>query len=72
MTISQEVLLMIVINVMSAGIFVGGLAMAIKYIEKQINRLEEKQDKHNSLIERMALCEASVKSAHKRIDEIER
>ena len=32
--------------------------------------VEKKQDKHNNLIERMALCEASTKSAHKRIDDI--
>jgi len=44
--------------------------MAIKYIEKQIQRLEEKQDKHNGLIERMVKVEESSKSAHHRIDEI--
>lgn len=33
-------------------------------------RVEQKQDKHNNLIERMALCEASTKSAHKREDDL--
>lgn len=37
-------------------------------IEKSISSLEEKQDKHNNLIERMVRVEDSVKSAHKRID----
>lgn len=32
--------------------------------------LEEKQDKHNNLIERMVVVEQSVKSAHHRIDDI--
>lgn len=32
--------------------------------------VEKKQDKHNNLIERMVLCEASTKSAHKRIDDL--
>ena len=38
---------------------------------EKIDTLERKQDKHNNLIERMALVEASTKSAHKRIDDWE-
>ena len=48
--------------------FLGGLAMSIKFIEQQIKRLEEKQDKHNNLVERMVKVEESTKSAHKRLD----
>ncbi len=70
MTISIEFMLVIVINVLSSGIFLGGLAMSIRYIEAQILRLERKQDKHNNLIERMAVVEQSTKSAHHRIDEM--
>jgi len=70
MTITHEFLFVIIINVLTAGIFIGGLAMAIKYIEKQIARLEEKQDRHNNLIERMVKVEESTKSAHKRLDEM--
>ena len=71
MNIALEVLILIVINVITAGVFIGGLAMSIKFIEKQIERLEEKQDKHNNLIERMVSVEASTKSAHHRIDNME-
>ncbi len=71
MSISMEFLLVIVVNVLTAGIFLGGLAMSIKFIEQQIKRLEDKQDKHNNLIERMVKVEESSKSAHKRIDDIE-
>jgi hypothetical protein len=56
--------------VLTAGIFIGGLAMAVKYIELRLKALEVKQDKHNKLIERMVVVEQSVKSAHHRIDEI--
>ena len=70
MKISSELLLLIIINITSAGIFIGGLAMSIKFIEEQIKRLETKQDKHNNLIERMAIVEQSVKSAHHRIDDL--
>lgn len=38
--------------------------------KEQLDRVETKQDKHNNLIERMALAEASVKSAHHREDEL--
>ena len=39
---------------------------------EKFERVERKQDKHNNLIERVTLVEASVKSAHKRIDKSER
>lgn len=41
-------------------------------ITYRISQLEKKQDKNNSLIERMVKVEQSVKSAHHRIDEIEK
>lgn len=71
MSISMEFMLIIVVNVLTAGIFLGGLAMSIKFIEQQIKRLEGKQDKHNNLIERMVKVEESTKSAHHRLDNIE-
>ena len=43
---------------------------ARQHTDEHIKRLEEKQDKHNSVIERMAIVEQSVKSAHHRIDDI--
>ncbi len=42
----------------------------IKEIKDDIRRLESKQDKHNSLIERMAVVERDLKTAWKNIDEI--
>ena len=68
--ITLEFLLLLAINLLTAGIFIGGLAMTIKFIEQQIKRLEEKQDKHNNLIERMVRVEDSTKSAHKRINDV--
>ena len=40
------------------------------HFAEHLNRVEEKQDKHNNVIERMVIVEQSVKSAHHRIDEI--
>ena len=44
--------------------------MAIETIKEDIKRLEEKQDKHNQLIERMVKVEESDKAQWKQIDEM--
>ena len=41
-----------------------------EHTKEHIQRLEEKQDKHNNLIERMVRVEDSAKSAHKRLDDL--
>ena len=71
MTITLELLVIIVINVLLGGVYIGGLAMAIRFIESQIKRLETKQDKHNNLIERMVKVECKADAAHQRIDKLE-
>lgn len=71
MSLTSEFLLLFLINIVSACIAIGSYSKSIKYIEEHINRLEEKQDKHNSLIERIVAVEQSSKSAHHRIDSIE-
>lgn len=42
----------------------------IKEIKGDISTLSTRVDKHNNLVERMAIVEQSTKSAHKRIDDI--
>lgn len=42
----------------------------IKELKEDVATLSQRVDKHNNLVERMALVEASAKSAHKRIDEM--
>jgi uncharacterized protein YehS (DUF1456 family) len=53
-------------------VIIQGLYVAFKLgkFEEKLTSLEKKQDKHNNLIERMVRVEDSVKSAHKRLDEI--
>ena len=56
-----------------AGTAIGsitGVLAANKLSNYRISQLEEKVAKHNNLVERMAMAEQSVKSAHKRITEI--
>ena len=48
----------------------GGIIVSSKLTNYRIEKLEEKVGKHNNLIERMYKVEDSVKSAHRRIDEL--
>ena len=42
-----------------------------KLIIYRLDQLEEKQDKHNNMIERMVKVEQSEKAMHKRLDRVE-
>lgn len=56
-----------------AGTLIGsvvGILTANRLTTYRIGELEKKVDKHNGLIERMAVVEQSTKSAHHRIDEL--
>jgi hypothetical protein len=46
------------------------IAYKIGRFELKLEILDKKQDKHNNLIERMVRVEDSVKSAHKRLDDL--
>lgn len=48
-----------------------GVRQANKLVVWRIDILEKKMEKHNNIVERLALVEASSKSAHKRIDRID-
>ena len=52
-----------------AGSIIGVLT-ANKLTTFRIEQLEKKVEKHNNLVERMALVEASTTSAHHRLDEM--
>ena len=53
----------ILIYAVSFGVMYGQITTRIKY-------LEQKVDKHNQVVERMAVAERDIKSAHRRIDEM--
>ena len=42
----------------------------IKYLSEKIDNLTAKVQKHNELVERMAIAERDLKTAFKRIDEL--
>lgn len=49
-----------------------GVRESNKLVNFRLTELEAKVMKHNNLVERMASVEASAKSAHHRIDDLER
>ena len=62
-------LLGILLAVVGQGLY---LAFKVGKFEEKLNTLEKKQDLHNNLIERMVRVEDSGKSAHKRIDDLQK
>lgn len=56
------------------GTFAGsvmGIKQANKVTELRISSLEKKMDKHNSLMERMALSERNIDTACRRLEKME-
>ena len=51
-------------------VYLLGLAATAGTILGKIATLEKKVEKHNHLVERMAVAERDLKSAHRRIDEL--
>ena len=53
-------------------VIIQGLYVAFKLgkFEEKLVNLEKRQERHNNLVERMVRVEDSVKSAHKRLDDI--
>lgn len=70
MNITTEVLILIVINVLAGGVYIGGLAAALHYIERQLKRIEEKQDKYNDVIYRTFKLEERTEAHEKKLDEL--
>lgn len=67
---SSEFWMSLVMYGVSIGVIYGTFKAQLASLSGQFTRLEEKVDKHNNLVERMAVAESSLKSAHHRIDEI--
>ena len=63
MTFDPQFWVQILIYAVSFGVMYGKITTRIKY-------LEQKVDKHNQVVERMAVAERDIKSAHRRIDEM--
>ncbi len=67
MNINTE-LVGIIIGIIFQGLYI---AHRMGRFETKLDCIEEKQDKHNNLIERMVRVEDSTKSLHHRLDEVQ-
>lgn len=83
MQISPELITSVVIQLVSVGIFIGVFKTTINFMQEQISEIKtdlkaDKQElkdemrKYNNVLERMIVAEQSTKSAHHRIDDMEK
>ena len=70
MTLSMELIFSLAIQLISVGIFIGINKTSLNFMQEQIKELKEDMRKYNSVLERLAIAENNIKSAHRRIDEI--
>lgn len=79
---SPELIISVVIQLISVGIFIGVFKTSLAFMQQQIieikqNLKEDKQElkdemkRYNSVLERMIIVEQATKSAHHRIDGLE-
>lgn len=82
MTVSYELIISVVIQLIAVGIFIGVYKTTIAFMQKQLEEIKQqiKDDKtelkadmkkYNNVLERIAVAENSISSAHHRIDNIE-
>ena len=68
---SNEVLVAIIALLGTALGTFGGIVTSSKLTNYRLQKLEEKVDKHNSVIERTYILEEKMKVANHRIDDLE-
>lgn len=82
MQFSPELIISVVIQLISVGIFIGVFKTTIAFMQQQIEKIEvalsndkkelkDEMAKYNNMLERMIIAEQSTKAAHHRIDTIE-
>ena len=70
MELSVEFWAQIGIQLIALAFVAGGIIQQIRYLGKQITKLEKKQQKHNNLISRMAVVENKVEDIKEDIQEV--
>ena len=72
MFMSYELIMSIIIQLVAVGIFIGVYKTTIAFMQLQISELKEDMRNYNNILERMIHVEDSAKSAHHRIDSLEK
>ena len=68
--ITGEFLVVIIINVVSLGIYIGSLKTAMAFFKDELKRLEGKQDRYNDVIYRTFKLEEKTENHEKKLDEL--
>ena len=69
--ISPELIISVIIQLVSIGIFIGMFKTSLSFMQEQIRDLKDEMHRYNSVLARLAVAENSISSAHHRIDDIE-
>lgn len=78
---SPELIISVVIQLISVGIFIGVFKTTISFMQEQISEIkhnlkEDKQElkdemrRYNNVLSRMAVAENSIKACHNRLDSL--
>ena len=70
LSVTGEFLVVLAINIISVGVYVGSLRTAMHFFEKQLGRLENEQKKYNDVIMRTFKLEERADAQEKRLDEL--
>lgn len=71
MQFSPELIISVIIQLISIGVFIGVNKTTLDFMQEQIKDLKEDMRKYNCILERMVIVEQSTKASHHRIDTIE-
>lgn len=81
MTLSTELIISLVIQLVSIGIFIGVFKATVAFMQQQIEdikltlkddkqELKEEMRRYNDVLARLAIAENSIASCHHRVDEL--
>lgn len=71
MNFSPELIVSVIIQLISVGIFIGVFKTTISFMQEQIKDLKDEMKRYNNVLERLIITEQKVGSAHRRIDLLE-
>lgn len=71
MNFSPELIVSVIIQLISVGIFIGVFKTSLAFMQEQIRDLKEEMRRYNNVLERLIIVEQKASSAHHRIDSLE-
>lgn len=69
MTVSFELVLSVVIQLIAIGVFIGVYKTSLAFMQDQIRELKEEMKRYNNILERMIKAESSIKAIWHQLDD---